>query len=201
MATPPASRYNPGVRYLTWPNAVTALRFPLAAAFMGVETTSARLVILAAGAISDWLDGFLARKLQQSSRAGELLDPLADKVFVLAGVVTFAIVGTIRPWELLVLVARDVYASFAFVLARLQGWPVAFRARLSGKIVTALQIVAILVLLLWPQWRLFLVLAVGAASIYAIIDYTRHGLASIRRRPPAAPATSERTNGNEHERS
>jgi CDP-diacylglycerol--glycerol-3-phosphate 3-phosphatidyltransferase len=180
MAGREHSPYLPSVRYLTWPNAVSALRFPLAAAFIVVETTAARAVILALAALSDWLDGWLARRLDQSSRAGELLDPVADKAFVLAALATFFLTGAIQAWELLILIARDLFAALAFFFARARGWPLHFRARTSGKLVTALQITAILVLLVRPGWSVALVLLVGAAGAYAIVDYTRAGLAALR---------------------
>lgn len=168
------------MHYWTWPNAVTAIRFPLAAAFIAADGLVARGLILAAAASSDWLDGWLARRSGQSSTTGELLDPLADKTFVLAALASFVVGGWIQLWQLLVLLARDLYAVAAYVVSTVLRLPVRFRARRSGKIVTVLQILAVLVLLLQPAWTGVLVAAVGTISIYAIIDYTRAGLSDLR---------------------
>lgn len=169
------------MHYWTWPNAITAIRFPLAAAFIAADGLVARGLILAAAASSDWLDGWLARRLGQSSATGELLDPLADKTFVLVALASFAVGGWIQLWQLLVLLARDLYAVAAFAVSTLLHLPLRFQARRSGKIVTVFQILAVLVLLLQPAWTGLLVAVVGMVSIYAIIDYTRAGLNDLRR--------------------
>jgi CDP-diacylglycerol--glycerol-3-phosphate 3-phosphatidyltransferase len=168
------------MHYLTWPNAVTAMRFPLAAAFIAVDGLLARGLILAAAASSDWLDGWLARRLGQHSSAGQLLDPVADKTFVLAALASFVVAGSLQVWQLIVLLARDLYAVLGFFVAALLRWPLGFEARRSGKIVTVFQILTVFVLLLQPAWIGVLVAAVGMVSAYAIIDYTRAGLDDLR---------------------
>jgi len=165
----------------TWPNAISLLRLPLAALFVAVESTAARAAIVVAAAVSDGLDGWLARSTGRRTRSGELIDPAADKVFILAALAGFARTGELAFWELVLLLARDLYTVVAFATALAFGLKIEFRSRSSGKLVTVLQIGAILVLLLAPGWAPPVVLATGAAGIYAIIDYTRAGLGSLRR--------------------
>lgn len=169
------------MRYVTWPNALSVLRLPLAVVFVATDSTPVRGVVLAVGAVSDWVDGRLARRLGQASRLGEVLDPCVDRVFALAVLGTFLLEGRLQLWELLLLLARDIYTTAAFLAAMLLRLPVRFRARRSGKIVTTLQVVTAFVVLLRPEWVEGFAIGVGAAALYAIVDYTRAGLDGLRR--------------------
>lgn len=168
------------MRYRTWPNAISLLRLPLAAGFLIAENPVARGVILAVGALSDYLDGWLARRWGQRSRSGEILDGITDKVFIVAALASFVIGGRLGLWEMLVLLARDLYSTAGFIVAVLMRLPIRFRSRPGGKLVTALQILAVLVLLVRPGWVGPVVVVAGVAAVYAIVDYTRAGLASLR---------------------
>lgn len=97
---------------LTVPNGLSALRLagiPLYAwLIVGQQAYAAAFVVLALAGMTDWLDGFLARRLGQYSRLGELLDPLADRLYIAVTIVCLAVVALI-PWGLVaLLVARDV---------------------------------------------------------------------------------------------
>lgn len=168
------------MRYRTWPNAISLLRLPLAVVFVAAESTLARGAILGVGALSDYADGWFARRFGQRSRSGEILDGLTDKIFIVAALSSFLIGGRLELWEMLVLLARDIYTSVAFIAALAMRLPIRFRSRWGGKIVTVLQIIAVLVLLLWPAWITPVVYATGLAGVYAIVDYTRAGVGSLR---------------------
>ena len=168
------------MRGFSLPNAVSLVRLPLAVAFLVVQSTSGRAVILMAAAASDFLDGWIARRFGQTSRLGEVLDPITDRAFLVTALATFAIDGELAFWQLLVLLARDLFTAAAFVSASLFRLPIRFRARFSGKTVTALQILAVLILLLYPAWIDGWVFVVAAASAVAILDYTRTAVATLR---------------------
>jgi cardiolipin synthase len=68
--------------------------------------------ILAFSSFTDWLDGFLARKLNQTSRLGQLLDPAADRLFILASLIGLAATSQVPWWLVFVIVARDVLLFF-----------------------------------------------------------------------------------------
>lgn len=172
-------------RLFSWPNAISLLRFPLAALFVLSDSVAVRSGIALVAGISDGIDGWLARRTGARTRIGELLDPIADKTFVFAALVGFVRTGELQLWELLVLLARDIYVSVAFVVVLTLGLPLRFQARPSGKIVTTFQIMAILVLLLVPRWAPALVGVVGAAAAVAIVDYTRAGIRNLRGGEPA----------------
>jgi phosphatidylglycerophosphate synthase len=152
------------------PNLVSALRLPIAAAFVMVDGLLWRGVLLFLGALTDALDGWLARRLGVESKAGAILDPAFDKLFVL---ITLA--------EYLILVSRDLYVGTGWLVAKAMGINVPAQVRPAGKLVTALQVVTLFVLLLAPERHAVFIVAVGAASAIAIVDYTFAGVAALRR--------------------
>src|SRR3954447_4108349 len=101
-----------GMRVATVPNALSALRLAGVPVFcwlvVGPHADVAAFFVLAASAFTDWLDGKLARVLNQYSRLGELLDPLVDRLYILAALAVLSARG-ILPWPIAVaIVARDV---------------------------------------------------------------------------------------------
>lgn len=168
-------------RLLTIPNTLSFLRLPLAVLFMLTESVVMRAGIIALAAITDGMDGWLARKLRQDTGAGQIVDPVTDKLFVLVALATLIARGELEPWMIVALLARDIYTSFAFFILRALDWQVRFKARWSGKTVTVLQMSVMLAALLMP-WAVFaLVIATVVASIVAIADYTTAILAQRRR--------------------
>jgi phosphatidylglycerophosphate synthase len=81
----------------------------------------------------------------------------------------------------LLLLARDIYTSFAFFIVKALGWPVRFKARFIGKTVTVLQFIVLIAALLRPDVVVMLVIATAIASLIAITDYTQAILAERRR--------------------
>ncbi len=168
------------------PSFLSALRLPIAAAFFAVESLLWRGVLLFAGALTDALDGWLARRLGVESRTGAMLDPLFDKLFVTIALAAF-LSGPYLGWrEFLILVSRDLYVGFGYLIAKLLRIDVEIRPRPSGKLVTFLQIVTLFVLLLAPEQAGLFMVAVGVASAIAIVDYTAAGVAGLRARAKAA---------------
>ncbi|HMO11930.1 MAG TPA: CDP-alcohol phosphatidyltransferase family protein, partial [Actinotalea sp.] len=98
-------------RVLTWPNLISAARLVMVPVFAVLAFTGrdlAALAVLAVSAASDWLDGVLARRLGQTSRLGELLDPAADRLFILVTLVVLAVRQDVPWWLVGVIVGRDV---------------------------------------------------------------------------------------------
>ena len=79
------------------------------------------LVLLAVSAFTDWLDGFLARKLNQFSRLGELLDPLADRLYVLAALIALYMREIVPLWVVIVLLSRDLVMTFLLLSLKSKG--------------------------------------------------------------------------------
>lgn len=113
-------------RVLTVPNLLSVLRLLGVPLFLwlllGPHADGWALLVLALSGITDWADGVLARKLDQLSRLGALLDPLADRLYILATLVGL-VLRQVIPWELaVVLVGRDVVLAGALAVLRRAGW-------------------------------------------------------------------------------
>ncbi len=167
---------------LNLPNAISMLRFPLAAAFILVDGVAARVAIVALAAASDWIDGRLARATGSVTPAGELLDPIADKTFMLAALVALAAYGLLPAWTLPLFLVRDIGVALGAVIHMRRGMRMRMPARRAGKVVTWLQFTGIGTILLWPQtapWIAPLVAVTGAVALY---DYA---LNAESRAPPS----------------
>jgi cardiolipin synthase (CMP-forming) len=156
------------------PNIVSLSRVALAAAFVVSHSPDVRIGIVLVAAITDMLDGWLARRAGLTSRFGALVDPFADRVFVLVAVATFVYEGSLTTLEYFIMIFRDLMTAVGFLVAKSVSWlkPVEFRARWSGKAVTALQMVAFVALLKFPQFVTPLIWCVGALSLFSVVDYT-----------------------------
>lgn len=178
--------HDPG--FLTVSNLLSLSRIPLGVVFLTVEDTRWMAAIVAAGAITDLLDGFIARVSRTVSQVGLLLDPFCDKLFVLLCLVSF-LPGPHLHWaELIILVLRDVFTGGSYLVGRLAGRVIPFRPRLAGKLVTALQLLTLLALIFWPEYVRLLVLLVGTAAVYSVVDYGMSALREDQRRRLAARA-------------
>lgn len=157
------------------PNLISLSRLLLAVAFVRyIDEPVIAVAILCLAAISDWLDGFAAKKLDQQTPLGALLDPVCDRIFILTVLVTLWLAHDIPLWQLLVLVARDVVNSVgAAVLWLLRPGEIwTLRARTSGKVVTSLQTWSVVHIVLGIPFFEISLAAVAAATIWAIADYS-----------------------------
>ncbi len=153
-------------------DAFTALRIPLAVAFVLISDVRWRIGILTAAAASDFADGFVARRWG-SSRLGVLLDPVADKVFMLAAFAVVLESGALSVLEVLGVLARDIAAAIAFVATIVLRKPSLIPARLGGKAVTVGQLLLLVAFLLDSALLRPLAWATAAIALYAIWDYSR----------------------------
>ena len=162
----------------TLPNVVSLSRVVLAAGFMMSTGAAERLALVGAASLTDMLDGWLARRLGVVSRWGALIDPVADRLFVLAAVGTFvaqgADAGGLSPLQAALLLLRDIMTVIGFFVARAVSWlrAVAFRARPLGKGVTVLQLATLFALILRPPLVPAMVGVVGVVAAAATVDYT-----------------------------
>jgi cardiolipin synthase len=105
---------------LTVANLVTAVRLACVPLFVwllfGAHRQVAAAAVLGGLGATDWVDGFLARRLHQVSTVGKVLDPLADRVLVLTGVLCIIVVGAVPLWFGIATVVREVLVSAAVLL-------------------------------------------------------------------------------------
>jgi CDP-diacylglycerol--glycerol-3-phosphate 3-phosphatidyltransferase len=154
--------------------------------FLATDDPALLAVVVAAGALTDLADGFLARVSGTESRIGVLLDPFCDKFFVLMGLISF-LPGSGLQWSgFLILVLRDVFTVSSYATGLVVGKVVPFRSRLGGKITTALQVVTLFALIFAQRLVPLLVILVAVASLYAIIDYGNEAVRSLQRREGTA---------------
>lgn len=159
---------------LSLPNVLSLTRVVCAAAVFGVRGTAERAALIGFASATDFLDGWIARRRRSTSRLGALLDPIADRLFVVACVIAFLLEGALTTGQYLVLLARDIATAVGYLVARSVPWlrEVPFQARYLGKAVTVLQLATLLAVVLRPSLVPALLLAVAALSAAAIADYT-----------------------------
>lgn len=125
-------------RIATVPNAISMMRLVIAGVFPMIPTDW-RLPVLATGAVSDWVDGLIAKRMNVRTVAGQILDPVADKALVLSALLTLLLSGDIEWFELLLVLTRDVVVLLAAATAlMLRDWRAFSRMKPSimGKIAT-----------------------------------------------------------------
>jgi cardiolipin synthase len=127
-------------RIWTIPNALSSLRLLGVPVFLwlalGPEADGAALGILAFAGVSDYLDGKLARVLNQTSRLGALLDPLADRLYILSTIIALTVRGIVPVWFAVLLLARDAALLALPPLLRRIGAGVALPVHYLGKAAT-----------------------------------------------------------------
>lgn len=147
---------------LNIPTALTWLRIVLIPVFVGVYyapdawlSQMARdwigMGVFALAAITDWLDGYLARRWGQTSAFGAFLDPVADKLMVAAALILLVALGRADAWLAIIIIGREIAISalreWMAQLGRSRNVAVAF----IGKIKTVAQMTALIALLLWED--------------------------------------------------
>jgi cardiolipin synthase len=110
----------------TVPNLISALRLLGVPVFLwlvlGPEEDTIALVVLMLSGVTDYLDGYLARRLRQTSKVGEILDPVADRLYILAVVVGLAFRDIIPWWVAIILPARDAFLWCLVPFLRTRGY-------------------------------------------------------------------------------
>jgi CDP-diacylglycerol--glycerol-3-phosphate 3-phosphatidyltransferase len=134
------------------PNKLTVGRLVLTVFFVAFLSTSTplgdvvALALFIIASLTDWLDGYLARKLNQMTNFGKLMDPLADKVLVASALVCLIPLGALPSWVVIVIITREFLITGLRQLAAGQG--VILPADPLGKHKTAWQFITILFFLI-----------------------------------------------------
>lgn len=118
----------PSDRVLTVPNALSALRLAGVPVFLVLvlvlrsdTAVIAAVGVLVVAGVTDWLDGVLARALDQTSRLGVLLDPLADRLYIVATLVAFLVRDVVPWWVAAIVVGRDLVLTLTLPVLRRHG--------------------------------------------------------------------------------
>ena len=164
----------------------------------GVKKALLGAAIFGLASLTDWLDGYLARRRQQVTTLGQLMDPLADKLLITAALVSLVQMDLAPAWMVAVVLGREFAVTVLRSLAHARG--IIIPASPLGKFKMVSQVVAILLLILAGEGLpLFLLLgriALWIAVFTAVasgVDYYRrfnHVLAGRDAAPPASPSRS-----------
>jgi CDP-diacylglycerol---glycerol-3-phosphate 3-phosphatidyltransferase len=148
----------PEVYKINLPTKITLLRMLLVPFLLAFLIAPSRVnalmaaLIFAGAALTDWLDGHLARSTKQVTTLGKLLDPIADKILLAAGLIPLVGLGRVPAWMAAVMLIREFAVSGLREIAAAE--QVIIHASPMAKTKTVLQIVAILLLILnyqtWP---------------------------------------------------
>ena len=135
---------------MTIPNLITILRVllvPIFIIYIINDRMLGSLIIFCIASISDALDGFIARVFHKKSDLGAYLDPLADKILLIAAYITLAILKMIPAWLAVLIISRDVIILLGVLVLYLNRYPVKIHPSLLSKSTTCLQIATILMIL------------------------------------------------------
>jgi phosphatidylglycerophosphate synthase len=168
---------------LVLPNALTVMRLAVAVLFPFMAP-GVRLPALIIAAVSDALDGWIARRFGATSWTGALLDAAADKVLAVVVLGTFAVEGLVPLWSLPLLLARDLAVAgiYGLVVLRREWWVFRhIKARMLGKLTTFLVLALVIAVLAWEAAVPALLAAAAVMSIAAGTDYMTVFIRSHRR--------------------
>jgi CDP-diacylglycerol---glycerol-3-phosphate 3-phosphatidyltransferase len=163
---------------LNVPNVLTVVRIlavpVIVVALLGETPNGDALAaaVFALAAVTDGLDGYIARSRDSVTTFGKLMDPLADKLLIVAALVSLVSLGRLAAWVAMVIIAREVAVTGLRVVAAEQG--VVISASWLGKVKTILQVAAVFALILWESSPLgvdLLVYAAVAATVVSGADY------------------------------
>jgi CDP-diacylglycerol--glycerol-3-phosphate 3-phosphatidyltransferase len=163
---------------LNVPNVLTVLRIlavPVLVVALLEETPDGDVIaaaVFALAAITDGLDGYIARRRQQVTTFGKLMDPLADKMLVIAALISLVSLDRLAAWVAMVIIARELAVTGLRGLAAERG--VVIAASWLGKVKTALQIAAVLALIAFdptPVWADVLLYVAVAVTVISGADY------------------------------
>ena len=136
------------------------------------------LAVVLLAAVTDWLDGFAARRLGVSGKFGVVLDPLADKVMLVTIFLALGFIRLIPAWMLVLVIARDLVIVVGAFLLRIYRNIRRFRPLLSGKVSTFFQVVLVLMVLIYAAYpfAIFYWLAEMALALTAFFTALSGGL-------------------------
>lgn len=163
------------------PNSLTLVRIFLVPPLVVVLLTRVEnfelwgVLIFLGAALTDWLDGYLARKRQQITTLGVLLDPIADKLLICAAFITLVELKLAPAWMVVIIVGRELAVQGLRTIATAEGFAVTVSD--LGKAKMVLQVCAASLLILagrFPGLRLTGTLALWLVMLFALVSAVRY---------------------------
>jgi len=178
---------------MTTANMITLGRIALIPIFMyaaisdGAEGNFVALAIFAFASLTDGIDGYIARKYNQITDFGKLVDPLADKLLVMSALLILLEQGTLKAWMCIIILAREFIVSSLRSIAASKG--VVLAASVWGKLKTLSQLVCIMYLLSgvgdvtifsWLTLKSLLIYIMVAFTVFSGYDYLKRNFYLIK---------------------
>ena len=155
----------------TTSNLLTLLRAPLAFLFL-IDRVDIRISVLCVAMLTDFIDGYLARLYKNETKLGAFLDPLMDKFFVLFVISCLLYSESLKPFEALAIMSRDVslviFGFYLLLKGRLKIYN--FRSLIWGKITTVLQFFVIFFAILHLEVTVFPYILFVLFAIFALVE-------------------------------
>ena len=149
--------------------------------------------------ICDGVDGYIARKFNQRSELGAILDPLADKLLLVSGIVLLSLDNephfqTIPLWVTGTIIGRDCVLLLGWIVIQLMVGKVKVHARIIGKVATVLQMAMVLwiLLLLEPQWLKYITGGAALCTAVSGLLYILDGVRQLSAHPSSLPSEDGR---------
>lgn len=143
---------------MTIPNLITTLRIilvPIFVIYLINDRFLPALILFVLAGLSDGADGLLARLLNQKSRLGSYLDPLADKFLLIAAFVILAFRGVIPPWLTVTVITRDILILLGVLILFLTKQDIAINPSILSKLTTCVQLTTVFLVLVGNHFHLF----------------------------------------------
>ena len=178
---------------MTWAR-IVAIPLIIGVYYLSIEESSKNLIatgLFVVFALTDWLDGYLARKLNQTSAFGAFLDPVADKILVCASLLVLVHLTRVDVFVALIIIGREIAISALREWMAQIGASKSVAVHMIGKLKTVAQMVAIPFLLfhgklfgiidtqLWGTW---LIWVAAILTIWSMIYYLQKAIPEIRAR-------------------
>ena len=163
---------------ITLPNSLTFLRIILTPVFLLLFISDSSfnkqisLIVFIFAALTDWYDGWVARKWGYVSRFGIFLDPLADKILSSAAIISYAALGLIDTWMVWIIVFRDIIITLLRSIAEFKDQPVITSS--TAKTKTFVQYVVIYYILILYVIKTLPLLEKNSPTLYKLIDSLLH---------------------------
>jgi CDP-diacylglycerol--glycerol-3-phosphate 3-phosphatidyltransferase len=179
---------------LNWPNVLTVLRIMLvpvlvAALLAGTQDGDVlAAIVFSAASITDFLDGYLARTRKEITNFGKLMDPLADKLLIIAALLSLVSLHRLQAWVAMVIITRELAVTVLRMGASTAG--VIMAASNFGKVKTCVQIAAILAAITTGEhvlWVSILIYVTVAVTVLSGLDY----FFGLRRRLASQPRAQQ----------
>jgi cardiolipin synthase len=140
---------------------------------LGPQADGLAVLVLALGGMTDWLDGYLARAWHQTSRIGQMLDPIADRLYILAVLIGLALRNIVPWWLVVIVIGRDVLIAMLIPVLKTRGYS-SLHVHFLGKVATFSLLYAFPLVLLgsgqqgWLQlaWVLGWAFAIWGTALY-----------------------------------